>query len=579
MKFYNLLFFLLFLLSSFELTAQHLLLLEIKSSGTNSTVKVPDYKKTFTTKLERSKELQRVLFSFYDNAYLGAAFDSLIMDSTHLVAFFHPGELYKWTLLKRGNVDEGILSEIGFRESLYENKPFYFKDVLKMQEKILVYCENNGYPYASIKLDSIQFFKNTMLAKLNLTKNVELHIDSITVEGSANIAPVYLYNYLNIHPGSLYNESAINKINIRLKEIPFLTQKSVSTIVFLDKYNKLILYLENKKASQFDGIVGLLTDNATNKIILTGDVRLKIQNTLGHGELIDINWRRLLANTQDLNAKFIYPFLFSSPFGIDYNFKLYKKDTLFIDLNQNLGIQYLLNGGSYFKVFVNAKQSNLLSTKGIEFQTTLPPYADISSILYGLGYKAEHLDYRLNPRKGFTLNIIASAGNKNIKKNARLNPIIYNNVKINSAQYISNLEFSIYLPLRDRSAIKISCQNAYLLGSSTFQNELFRIGGLKTLRGFDEESINASVYSILTFEYRYLLEQNSYLYLFFDGAYYENKNITTPFIHDTPYGFGSGISFQTKAGIFSVNYAIGKQFDNPIDFKSGKIHFGIVNYF
>ena len=53
----------------------------------------------------------------------------------------------------------------------------------------------------------------------------------------------------------------------------------------------------------------------------------------------------------------------------------------------------------------------------------------------------------------------------------------------------------------------------FYIGETMFQNELFRIGGLKTLRGFDEESIFASVYSIFTLEYRFILEQNSYYYM------------------------------------------------------------------
>ena len=46
-----------------------------------------------------------------------------------------------------------------------------------------------------------------------------------------------------------------------------------------------------------------------------------------------------------------------------------------------------------------------------------------------------------------------------------------------------------------------------------------------------------------------------------------------------PFGFGIGVNFQTKPGIFSVSYAVGKQNGNPIDLSVAKIHFGIVNLF
>ena len=79
-------------------------------------------------------------------------------------------------------------------------------------------------------------------------------------------------------------------------------------------------------------------------------------------------------------------------------------------------------------------------------------------------------------------------------------------------------------------------------------------------------------------EYRYILEQNSFLFTFINAAYYTNKSRNID-LHDSPLGFGAGINFETKIGIMSISYALGKQFDNPIYFRNGKIHFGIVNYF
>jgi len=147
-----------------------------------------------------------------------------------------------------------------------------------------------------------------------------------------------------------------------------------------------------------------------------------------------------------------------------------------------------------------------------------------------------------------------------------------------TTEYHSELTFDYYFPLSSRHVINIGMMGAYQYNPSIFTNELYRFGGLKTLRGFDEESILASSYGIGKIEYRYILEQNSYLFAFFNEAYYENKSRNTN-IHDTPFGFGTGITFETKIGIMSVSYALGKEFSNPIYFRDGKIHFGILNYF
>ena len=537
------------------------------------------YRKSFTDKISRKKELQGFLLNLYDNAYLTAAYDSIHEDSLKMIAYLNPGEMYKWARLGKGNVDEGLLSEIGFREKLYRDKPLYYRDVRRVQERILTYCENNGYPFASVKLDSIRISGNTISAQLKLTKNMLMKVDSVVIRGTAKIAPVYIYRYLGIKPGDLYKENAVRNISSRLRELPFIRESKPATILFTQESAKIILYLEKKKASQVNGIAGLLPDANTGKLLFTGDLHLKLQNSLGRGELIDINARKLQALTQDVKTRFTYPFLFSTPFGADYIFKLYKKDTTWIDVQQNIGLQYLLIGGDYFKVFMQTRKSDLLSTKALQNLTVLPPYADVSNVNYGISYRTDRLDYRFNPRKGYTLGITASAGTKKIKKNARLDPVIYEDVPLVSTQYNGELEAAAYIPLRERSAIKLGLQGAAIYGSSkAFRNELFRIGGLRTLRGFDEESINASAYSIATLEYRFLLEQNSFLYAFTDAAWYEN-NSYDPYVNDMPFGFGAGISFETKAGIFSINYALGKQFNNPIQFRSGKVHFGIVGFF
>ncbi|MBL7889648.1 MAG: hypothetical protein JNL24_08850 [Bacteroidia bacterium] len=558
--------------------AQSVYTLEIRSINDPLLLKKIEYKKSFFNKNDREKELQKVLLRCYDNAYLAASYDSVFSDSLTQTAYLNFDKQYKWAYLKHGNVDEGVLSEIGFRERLYSNKPVSFKDVKRVQEKLITYYENNGFPFASVRLDSLEIQDDKFSAQLHLQKNQEQKIDSIIINGNAKITPVYIYNYIGVKPGARYNESQLKKINNRIAELPFLRSTKPSTVLFSEKHNKLILNIEKKRASQFDGILGLLPDNKTGKILFTGDVRLKLQNGLGRGELIDLNWRKMQTQTQDLKLRLVYPFLFKTPFGLDYNFKLYKKDTTFIDVFQNIGVQYLFIGGNYFKVFYTNKTSNLLSTKGLEFITTLPAYADVQTNMYGIGFKFERLDYRLNPRKGFYLLMNASAGTKNIKRNAKVNQEVYDKITLNSTQYNGELEAILFIPLGGRSTVKVSDQSGFVNGENTFQNELLRIGGLKTLRGFDEESIFTSAYSIFTLEYRFLLEQNSYLYLFGDGAWYENNNVQQ-YVTDTPIGFGAGISFETKAGIFSINYALGKQFNNPIQLRSGKIHFGIVNYF
>ena len=113
---------------------------------------------------------------------------------------------------------------------------------------------------------------------------------------------------------------------------------------------------------------------------------------------------------------------------------------------------------------------------------------------------------------------------------------------------------------------------------AVYNSELFRIGGNRRLRGFDEESILASWYNILTVEWRFLFGNNSYAYVFGDVAYMQNKSIDSNY-DDWPFGFGVGIALETKVGIFGLSYALGARQGNPILFQNSKLHFGYVYSF
>jgi outer membrane protein assembly factor BamA len=538
------------------------------------------YESEHSDSLAIVSELKGVLNQLQGKSYMAATYDSIVWSVNSVNAYLYVGKPLQWASLSTGNVDEEAVNRSGFRERLYTQRHFNPQQLQRLFRKIIVFYENNGYPFAMIALDSVQYHNEGIQAVLRLTKHQQFVVDTVKIFGNTKVAPAYLYNYLGVHPGEVYNENNVKKIGQRIQELAFVKAVKPYNVAFTKTETVVNLYLDKRNANRFDGIIGLLPNEDDSKIEITGDLKLKLQNSFNRGEQIDFNWRRLVNKSQDLKLKFNYPYIFNTLFGVDFDFKLYRRDTLFIDLQTKYGVQYAWRANNYLKAYVNNRNANLLSTKAYENTTVLPPYADIRAQLYGMEVKLEKLNYRLNPKRGYALLLSAETGTKKIKRNNALNPEIYEGLQLNSSLYNLMGQAGVYFPLSKLMVIHLGNQSGYTFNANAFENELFRIGGLNILRGFDEESILASFYAVNTFEYRILLEQNSYWYLFFDGAYYENKNVTlSQKITDTPFGFGTGITFQTKSGIFSLNYALGKQFNNPILFRSSKVHFGFVNYF
>jgi len=554
--------------------------LRIIAEDSSQALRKLNYGKKFSSKSLALNEVDNIVKTLQFQGFLLASVDSITSDSNSVTAFISTGKTFKLAYLRLGNLNPSLASKLGISEKMYFNKAFRYREVAKSIEKIISYYENIGYPFAAVKLDSIKVSNNSLSAVFDVQKNKFFKIDSIKIIGTAKINKNFLNRYLGVKENMPYNENVLASLSQKIKQLPFVVETQAQRVQLTERNNKLLLFLDKKEASQFDGIIGLLPDVNSGKTIVTGDVKLKLVNGIfRNGETFDLEWRRLQTQTQDFNGRIIYPFLFGTPFGTDYAIKIYRKDSTFIDINNNIGLQYYFSGLNNLKVFYKQRNSNLISTAGLDFATSLPDYADVTTQAYGLGIFLEKLDYRFNPHKGFLINMSGQTGNRLIRKNPAVNPFVYENAILRSTQYQFEGNTALFIQLFRNNVLKIAVQAASVFGSSTiFTNELFRIGGLKTLRGFDEESIFASTYVIPTVEYRFLFARNSNILIFAEGAWYEN-NSNRRYVSDIPVSVGAGVNFDTKAGILSINYGLGNQFGQGFDLRNGKIHFGLTALF
>lgn len=508
-------------------------------------------------------------------------------------AIVNPGPQYSWISLSKGSVDPFILSEIRFKEKSYQGDVFRYKDVESLLESILEFSGNNGYPFATVRLDSILISKGEVSATLNLDKNQLIKIDTLVLLGEAKVNPKYLSNYLEIKPGDLYNESLINEMMPKIRDLVFLEASDNPDIFFMRDQARINLYLKAIKSSRFDFIFGILPNSSQTggKLLITGDANLYLVNPFGTGKTIAASWKNLQPRSPQIDLLFKYPYIFQAPLGIDASFNLFKKDTLYIDIRAKAGLQFILSGQNYFRAFIDAFNSNLLfvDTATIRQTMKLPAQLDVNQLLYGIEYHKEKLDYRISPKQGYDLTINLAAGNKKVKRNSKIIRLsddqfdfnsLYDSLPQNALTIKTEAQVSKFWPLGRWFTLKTAYRGGLIYNDGLAENELFRIGGQKLLRGFDDESLFASMYQVFILEMRYLISRNSYFSAFVDGGYVEKRVYDQPTINWTPYGFGLGLAFETRAGVFGLSYALGHlDSDNPLLFKNAKIHFGYVSLF
>lgn len=541
--------------------------------------------------------LRKILKDLQAQGYLAASVDSILLkDSLTYLAHLHIGQAYEWLQLRNGNVDEAWLSKAGFREQLYRGKILNIERVQKVQDALLSEAENNGFPFASTRLDSISIVANQVAASLVMNKGEYIEIDTIQVDGRVQLSKKYLENYLGIPPDSPYDKSKILRIPQRIQELPFLKESQPLDVTFYGDRAVINLYLEPKKASRFDFIIGILPNTISNGAVetttftLTGDLKGEFYNSFGFGEQILVELEQLRPLTPRLNAAVNYPYILNTPFGADAKLRIFKQDTSFLEVASDVGAQYLLEGGNYIKAFWNNQGSNLLEvdTVRIKQEERLPENLDFQFNAFGLEYQQQKLDYRFNPRKGWSVFLRASAGLKNITPNTRIIELsdtetdfqgLYDSLSLNTFQYTLSTTLAAYLPLSKRSTIKLQNRTeAIFANAPILSNEQFRIGGNKILRGFDEQSVLASQYSLFTLEPRLLIGTNSYFYAFLDYAFIRDFTRKRDLINNA-LGFGAGLTLETGVGVFGISLALGQRTNIPLNFRNPKIHFGYVSLF
>ena len=550
----------------------------------------------FPDSLSLVRYLEQTAGTLRSRSHLTASVDSLIWAEGIATAYFYLGPILRISRLENGNLPSEFLTRVRFRPKAFTGKLLRPEDILALEEELLEEAENSGFPFARIRLDSLSWEGETLVAGLFWESGQAVAWAPVAVEGEARLSPSYIQQYLGIRPGTPYNRSKVLEARNRIRELPFVRETKDPLVEFSGQTAALKLFLDRKKASRLDFLIGVLPTNDValrKRLLITGMFNAEFQNAFGKGERIYASFEQLRPGTQELEIAFTYPYLLQLPFGIDLGFSQYKRDSTYNDVIFDAGLRYLMPGGNYLRMFWNRTSSNLISIDEAQILQTrsLPAILDVQVNALGLEYQWQRLDYRFNPRKGWSLGARASAGTKRFEINSAIAGLqdpedpafdfstLYDSLELRTYLVRLTGDVGYFIPLFKSFALYLRNRSGWVYSPQPiYRNEQIRIGGNRLLRGFDEESIFATVYSVFSLEYRLLLDRGSFLYAFGDLGYVEDRTAAARSF-DRPMGLGVGLSFETPVGIFGVSVAVGQQHRQGFDFRNPKLHFGYVSVF
>ena len=443
------------------------------------------------------------------------------------------------------------------------------KELADYLERQTMKFANMGFPFVQISLDSIRISEAQIEANLKVSKGKYYTFKKLNIKGDSSISQRTIHGIIDYQLDEAYAELKVRDVDRKIEQCSFIASIKPAEIMYTSEGFEVFIYVKSIKVSFLRGALGLQPNPVSQKMALTGEVNLKLENALKKGELLKFNWRSIKPQTQRMNFNFNYPYLFQTPFGIEAQLLLYKRDSTFLDLNTELNISYTLGNGFKLRAHYRFLQSSILSgaVSSNEF-SSLNGYRTNS---YGLSLAKQNLDNLVNPSKGRIFSSKLFVGQRILDEDST------EILDLKNTTLSGHLMYREFLPVFPRHVIHFAALFDFYSSAKIFENELYRFGGLNTLRGFNEEQLFASTKAQLTFEYRFLLDESSNVFLFYDQCFYEN--VASSYYYDKPFGFGGGISFGSNIGVFAITYAIGKEFSNPIDLRSSKIHFGYTAYF
>lgn len=436
-----------------------------------------------------------------------------------------------------------------------------FNSIESSLEFINLKISEQGYPFNEIRLSNITKSNNGELkADLLTTKSEEKReIDKIIVKGYENFPKSFLKHYLKLKKGDVLNLSEIKNKTTLLQELQFANQIKEPEILFSKDSTILYVYIDKNRSNTFDGFLGFGTNEETSNLELNGYLNLELINNLNFGESLSLIYRSDESDQKTFNVKIATPYIFNSPIGIDLELKIFKRDTSFTTVNQNLHVSYILNPKNKFSLGYKSTQStNLLDDNSDPF------IQDYNNNIYNVRY--EFVSRRNTSRlfrKNTLIDFEAGAGKRKLE-----------NSNTNQIHLFLNA-FKIF-NLNNKNSIYLRAQGFNLVSDNYLENELAFFGGINSIRGFEENSLNASLYTFLNTEYRYLLSNGLYVHSIIDVAYFENEIVNQK---EKLYSFGFGFGLLTKAGLLRFNYANGKSENQSFKFSNSQIHISLSAIF
>lgn len=518
----------------------------------------------YNKRFENYLSLEAEVYEIKDKLILKGFIDSKVEDLKKVNDTLYKANLYigiKVNTIRVFFKTEISKSLLDYSEAKIESD--YFEVPIENLEKTLELLNKRiaekGDPFSTLQLQNIRKVDSDLIyADLFTKTNQKRRIDKIIVKGYEKFPKSYIKRFLKLKTGQSFNLEEIKTKTSELQNLRFAKELKAPEVLFTSDSTTLYLYAEKTKSNNFDGYLGFGTNENTNRIDFDGYVDLRLINNLNFGESLRLFYKSDEIDQQTFDVNLDAPYLFGSPVGLELNLNIFRKDSTFSTTKQQARLNYQITPNHSLRAGLGSSvSSDLLNSNSALID-------DYNSSYYQLGYnyiKTQFYDPLFPINFWFDFN--ANFGNRT-----------QNSIEIQQNAY--TLETYKIFNLNNRNSIFLRLTGATLNSDNYLDNELYRFGGINSIRGFEENSLVANLFGVINTEYRYRLSSTIYVHSVIDAAYFENDLTESK---TKLFGFGFGLGLLTKAGLFRLNYSSGKTENIPFKLSDSKIHVSLTSTF
>ena len=505
------------------------LILVAKDTIQNRIVSEIYHTKKHLQKKDALDEIDRILQQVKKRGFFTARIDSISKTNKELIAYLDLGKKINEIIIvtkkdnTNGIIDSGIDSiKIKTRE---------FSD---LTNQLLEQIDRKGNSFSEITYVNPLLKNDTLFLEMKISNSSSRKIDKVITRGYEDFPKKFITKYFLIDKNTVFSKQKLNQVSALSNKLDFIKEKKAPEVLFKKDSTHLYLFLDKIGTSSFDGLVNFSSKENGKGLLLNGNLDLKLNNTFNTGEKFEIIWNKVSDEKTDFKINSYVPYILNSKFSTTLEFYLYRQDSTFINTNFELKTDYSINQKSHASILYSSEKSNYL------LDISNNDLASYSNYFIGLGYEL---------KKSSTSNLYKYKNGLNL--NLTIGKRKTDRESINQLKF----HFSAFanVQINNRGYLNIKNESGLLTSKNYLLNELFRIGGANSIRGYNEQSIFTNGYSYSNIEFRYSLDTSSYLYSITDlGGYKEN---TTNKIKKL-LGIGAGYQFRINNNLVNLGYVI-----------------------